>query len=35
MGTHVELLKARGIYYNLVMAQRQTGKKSAIGSQHG
>jgi ATP-binding cassette subfamily B protein len=25
-GTHVELLKTRGIYYDLVMAQRQTGK---------
>lgn len=24
IGTHVELLKQRGIYYNLVMAQRQT-----------
>jgi ATP-binding cassette subfamily B protein len=27
VGTHVELLKMRGIYYDLVMAQRQTGKK--------
>ena len=27
-GTHVELLKQRGIYYDLVMAQRQTSKKS-------
>lgn len=26
IGTHVELLKKRGIYYNLVMAQRQTSK---------
>ncbi len=26
MGTHTELLKKRGIYYNLVMAQRQTTK---------
>lgn len=26
VGTHVELLKQRGIYYNLVMAQRQTSK---------
>ncbi len=25
-GTHTELLKKRGIYYNLVMAQRQTSK---------
>jgi len=25
-GTHVELLKQKGIYYNLVMAQRQTSK---------
>ncbi|MCL2002443.1 MAG: ABC transporter ATP-binding protein/permease [Oscillospiraceae bacterium] len=28
VGTHVELLKMRGIYYDLVMAQRQTGKKN-------
>jgi len=27
VGTHVELLKKKGIYYNLVMAQRQTGKR--------
>ncbi len=26
VGTHTELLKKRGIYYNLVMAQRQTSK---------
>ena len=26
VGTHVELLKKKGIYYNLVMAQRQAGK---------
>jgi len=26
MGTHAELLKKRGIYYNLVVAQRQTSK---------
>jgi ATP-binding cassette subfamily B protein len=26
MGTHVELLKRKGIYYRLVMAQRQTSK---------
>jgi ATP-binding cassette subfamily B protein len=26
-GTHTELLKKKGIYYGLVMAQRQTGKK--------
>ncbi|NLX94445.1 MAG: ATP-binding cassette domain-containing protein, partial [Clostridiales bacterium] len=25
-GTHAELLKQKGIYYNLVMAQRQTSK---------
>jgi ATP-binding cassette subfamily B protein len=29
VGTHVELLKMRGIYYDLVMAQRQTSKKTA------
>ncbi|MCL2508756.1 MAG: ABC transporter ATP-binding protein/permease [Oscillospiraceae bacterium] len=28
MGTHAELLKMKGIYYDLVMAQRQTGKKN-------
>lgn len=28
-GTHVELLKKKGIYYSLVMAQRQTGKVTA------
>ncbi|MDR0292537.1 MAG: ABC transporter ATP-binding protein/permease [Oscillospiraceae bacterium] len=28
MGTHVELLKRKGIYYNLVIAQRQTGKRA-------
>ena len=27
-GTHVELLKKKGIYYKLVMAQRQTSKQS-------
>lgn len=26
VGTHAELLKKRGVYYNLVMAQRQTSK---------
>jgi len=26
MGTHAELIKQKGIYYNLVMAQRQTSK---------
>ena len=26
VGTHAELLKRRGVYYNLVMAQRQTSK---------
>ncbi|HCS74477.1 MAG TPA: ABC transporter ATP-binding protein, partial [Clostridiales bacterium] len=25
-GTHIELLKKRGIYYKLVMAQRKTNK---------
>lgn len=28
-GTHIELLKKKGIYYSLVMAQRQTGKPNA------
>jgi ATP-binding cassette, subfamily B, bacterial len=28
-GTHIELLKQKGIYYNLVMAQRQTSKLAA------
>lgn len=26
MGSHNELLKNKGVYYNLVMAQRQTSK---------
>ena len=38
VGTHTELLKKRGIYYNLVMAQRQTSKltseaQAALGRQ--
>jgi ATP-binding cassette subfamily B protein len=27
MGTHMEMLKQKGIYYDLVMAQRKTGKQ--------
>ncbi len=30
-GTHVELLKKRGIYYRLVMAQRQTSRLAESG----
>ncbi|MBP1576492.1 MAG: ABC transporter ATP-binding protein, partial [Oscillospiraceae bacterium] len=26
MGTHLELMKKKGVYYNLVMAQRQTSR---------
>ncbi|MDR0326239.1 MAG: ABC transporter ATP-binding protein/permease [Oscillospiraceae bacterium] len=33
IGTHMELLKMKGIYYDLVMAQRQTSKKSAAARQ--
>ena len=29
-GTHEELLKNKGIYYNLVMAQRQTTKMAKV-----
>ena len=29
-GTHEELLKNKGIYYNLVMAQRQTTKMASL-----
>jgi len=31
MGTHKELLKAKGIYYKLVMAQRQSSRRDALG----
>ena len=30
MGTHKELLKAKGIYYKLVMAQRQSSRRDAL-----
>lgn len=33
VGTHVELLKKKGIYYNLVMAQRKTSKIAEEGGE--